>query len=252
LTGVVAIAAGYHRSVALTSDGEVVAWGEDTYGDSTVPPGLNNVVAISASGASGRHTLVLKDDGTVSGFGVNNVHQLDIPLDLAGVVAVSAGSSHSLALKSNGTVVAWGYNYGGMISVPPDLTDVVAISAGNGFSLALKSDGTIVGWGMNNYGVLDIPESLNLLLLHGEGGTIFPDRPIGASPGSVLQFTLTPEDGFTPVVDGTCGGTLTGDVFTTNPITADCTVEASFVSGDDGCHFFVLPGVNGKAAVICL
>lgn len=60
-------------------------------------------------------------------------------------------------------------------------------------------------------------------------GTIGPDMPQTVDYGDTLSFTLTPEDGYVPgAVGGSCGGTLDGDVFTTAPILADCTVEASF------------------------
>ena len=57
------------HSLALKSDGTVVAWG--------------------------------------CGSGLNR-GQCSVPGSLAGVTAIAAGTYHSLALKSDGTVVAWG------------------------------------------------------------------------------------------------------------------------------------------------
>jgi len=58
LGNVVAIAAGYAHSLALTAEGRVVAWGYNGYRDrgiaTDVPSGLSNVVAIAAGGM---HTL---------------------------------------------------------------------------------------------------------------------------------------------------------------------------------------------------
>jgi alpha-tubulin suppressor-like RCC1 family protein len=45
LKNVVAIAAGYYHSLALKSDGTVVAWGYNYEGETNVPAGLTNVVA---------------------------------------------------------------------------------------------------------------------------------------------------------------------------------------------------------------
>src|SRR4030042_1164476 len=70
---------------------------------------------------------------------------------LSNFTAIAAGEWHSLALKSDGSIVGWGSNYYGQAS-PPDGNDFVAIAAGWQHSLALKSDGSIVGWGLNNYG----------------------------------------------------------------------------------------------------
>ena len=43
-----AIAAGNGSSLAVKSDGTVMAWGWNSYGKSTVPRGLNGVIAIAA------------------------------------------------------------------------------------------------------------------------------------------------------------------------------------------------------------
>ena len=109
LNGVVAIAAGGFHSLALKSDGTVVAWGDNDVGQSTVPGGLNGVVAIAAGRRS--HSLALKSDGTVVAWGqIDDGHAPvteTVPGGLNGVVAIAAGCHHSLALKSDGTVVAW-------------------------------------------------------------------------------------------------------------------------------------------------
>jgi hypothetical protein len=52
--------------VALKSDGTVVAWGDNTFGQTTVPGGLFGVTAIAAGSY---HTLALKSDGTVVAWG---------------------------------------------------------------------------------------------------------------------------------------------------------------------------------------
>jgi hypothetical protein len=75
-------------------------------------------------------------------------------------VAIAAGGQHSLALKSDGTVAGWGYDYYGQVTPPAGLSGVAAIAAGVGHSLALKSDGTVVGWGDNMSGQATPPEWL--------------------------------------------------------------------------------------------
>jgi alpha-tubulin suppressor-like RCC1 family protein len=157
LTGVAAIAAGGYHSLALKNDSTVVAWGQNTYGQTTVPTGLTGVVAIAAGLY---HSLALKSDGTVAAWGNDGNNQCDVPSGLTGVVAIAAGYYHSLALKSDGTVVGWGYNNCGQCTAPSGLTNVVAIAAGDYHSLALKSDGTVVGWGYDSYHQCDVPSSL--------------------------------------------------------------------------------------------
>ena len=159
LSGVIAVSAGGYHSLALKSNGTVVAWGLNGYGQSTVPAGLSGVIAVSAGGY---HSLALKGDGTVVAWGDNYYDQSTVPAGLSGVTAISAGYGHSLALKSDGTVVAWGWNDYGQTDIPAGLSGVIAVSAGWYHSLALKSDGTVVAWSNNNYyGETDVPAGLS-------------------------------------------------------------------------------------------
>ncbi|MBN1788593.1 MAG: hypothetical protein JW806_09410, partial [Sedimentisphaerales bacterium] len=48
---------------------------------------------------------------------------------LKNVTAISAGYGHSLALKSDGSIVGWGYDLYGLAPLP-DGNDFVAIAAG--------------------------------------------------------------------------------------------------------------------------
>ena len=54
-------------------------------------------------------------------------------------MAISAGGSHSLALKKDGSIVGWGENYYGQTS-PPEGNDFVAIAAGHRQSLAIRRE----------------------------------------------------------------------------------------------------------------
>jgi alpha-tubulin suppressor-like RCC1 family protein len=112
------IAAGGEHNLALKSDGTVVAWGDDTFKPSTIPAGLNGVVAIAAGFS---HSLALKSDGTIVAWGDSSFSQTMIPGGLNDAVAIAAGNNYSLALKSNGTVAGWGSNQYGERAVPPRL-----------------------------------------------------------------------------------------------------------------------------------
>lgn len=98
LTNVMRIAAGHQHSVALKSDGTVVAWGNGTYGQTNVPSGLSNVVAIALGGnESANQVLAVKADGKMVAWGGRNA-QTNIPPSLTNVVVAAVGSAHSLAL----------------------------------------------------------------------------------------------------------------------------------------------------------
>ncbi len=62
----------------------------------------------------------------------------------------------------------------------------------------------------------------------GSNGTISPSTAQTVTYNATTAFTVTPATGYTASVGGTCGGTLNGTTYTTNAITANCTVVASF------------------------
>jgi alpha-tubulin suppressor-like RCC1 family protein len=140
-TNVLAVAAGDEYSLALKSDGTVIAWGKTT----PVPTGLSNVVAIAAGRGQ---NLALKNDGTIVAWGVPTTSAtITIPTGLSNIMAIACGDDHNLVLKTDGTIFAWGANYSGQTNIPANLSNVVAIVAGNTGNLAIKKDGTTWGSG---------------------------------------------------------------------------------------------------------
>ncbi|MEE2894756.1 MAG: hypothetical protein VX726_03355 [Planctomycetota bacterium] len=93
--------------------------------------------------------------------------QCDPPADLSAVIALAAGTRHSMALRSDGSVVGWGCGPGRDVPIdlrgddggPSD--PAVAIAAGDGFSLALLASGDIRCWGQNPRElVCEVPEEV--------------------------------------------------------------------------------------------
>jgi len=85
----------------LKSDGTVVAWGNNNFGQSSVPPGLTGVVEIAAGGDADygiAHSLALKSDGTITAWGSNQSGQITVPTEVRGVSRIAAGSRCSIAL----------------------------------------------------------------------------------------------------------------------------------------------------------
>ncbi|OGV70498.1 MAG: hypothetical protein A2283_09670 [Lentisphaerae bacterium RIFOXYA12_FULL_48_11] len=162
LTNAIDVAAGSYHSLALRSDGKVVAWGNNNHGQTNVPDGLINITAI-AGGTY--HSLALCSNGTVVAWGDysngTGYPPMYVPSWLTNVIAIASGGSYALALRSDGTLVAWGYNYSGQTNVPIWLTNVTRIANGISHSLALRSDGTVAAWGSNDYGQTNVPAGLS-------------------------------------------------------------------------------------------
>jgi hypothetical protein len=150
LSNVVAVAGGLSHSLALNADGTVTAWGFNVFGQTNVPADLLNASAI---GGGVEYSMALRADGTVSVWG----NQLPAPSDLTNAVGIAAGAYHCLAVTSDGRVVAWG----GGSSAPAWLTNVVSVAAGSSNSLALLNDSTVVAWGDNTYGKTNVPPGLS-------------------------------------------------------------------------------------------
>jgi alpha-tubulin suppressor-like RCC1 family protein len=146
-------------------------------------PGLDRVVALATNAC---HSLVLRDDGTVWGWGCNSDWDLGTtaPTGTAALTPIQAegldqvrdiamGWGHGLAVRADGTVWAWGLNDHGQVGVPPGencshhprpcvqtpvlvpgLSDVKAVAATDYSSFALTADGTLFAWGANGDGEL--------------------------------------------------------------------------------------------------
>lgn len=150
--------------------GTVIGWGGNEVGQ--ISFGGQRAKAIAAGT---RHSLLLREDGTVAGYGAwgwlfDGDPPVTIPPQLDRVVAVAAGCYHSLALRDDGTVVAWGLNNGGGTNLPPDLTNVVQIatySCLRNSSLALTSDGRVVAWGADTP---PVPSGLSNIVAVSVGG----------------------------------------------------------------------------------
>ena len=79
-------------SLALKADGTVVGWGNNDEGQSTIPAGMSNVVAVAVGY---QYSMALMTNGNVAIWGAPlGVTATNIPPDLTNnVVAIAAGGT---------------------------------------------------------------------------------------------------------------------------------------------------------------
>ncbi|WP_158587899.1 RCC1 domain-containing protein [Actinomadura logoneensis] len=180
------VAAGSYHSLALTSDGRVLAWGDDTLGElgdgrrarGGTPVFVHLPDGVTASGLAagpGGQSFAVTSAGRLLAWGRNDIGQLGdgttedrttpvyaaLPTEDT-VTRVAAGHDHALALTSDGRVLVWGANKSGQlgpgrgsIQKEPVQTDlptgatVAQIAVGSAHSLALTTDGRVLAWGAN-------------------------------------------------------------------------------------------------------
>jgi alpha-tubulin suppressor-like RCC1 family protein len=127
------------------------------------------------------NTFAIKSDGTLWGWGSNDVGQIvtgtgrnniNVPTQIGSDgdwATVSTGWYHVMAIKTNGTLWSWGSNdYGqlgngtsgyqsGNKSIPKQVgtdRDWIAVAAGDQHTAALKRDHSLWTWGWNKAGQL--------------------------------------------------------------------------------------------------
>jgi len=157
LNNVVQIDVGYATTAALRSDGTVVVWGRNEFGECDVPSRLGNVVQVAAANGA---TAALRSDGTVVAWGYNGHDRITTASSIENAVSIAADGGHFIVLKNDGSVIAWGQNDVGQTSVPPELLHVIKIAAGYDEGVALNANGVVSVWGYGFHGQKNIPYSI--------------------------------------------------------------------------------------------
>jgi hypothetical protein len=158
------------HSVALRSDGTIVAWGSNSYGQTTVPPLAAGTVYTDVSAGSD-HTAALCSDGNLVTWGNNTYGQCNVTPAPAGLfyVGVEAGAGLTTARLSDGSVLSWGAVSGGPTSqllpigtsctdidvggavtsayvIPCDLCVPYVSEYRHAVAVALLNNGTLFSW----------------------------------------------------------------------------------------------------------
>lgn len=189
LSGIKAVAAGGHHTLALKNDDTLWAWGSNDAGQLGVGGVGASPVAVKVKGLTGS--------------------------PFSNISSIAANGKHSL-VRANGNVWAWGLNSRGQIGLDPAMTGasaaplnlssiypdlqpgIAAIAAGGGFSYAVRAnDKTVWAWGNNANGQL------------GNGTTVSSFSPVqvkidaGSFLTGVVQVTAGIEHGLARLDNGT-------------------------------------------------
>jgi alpha-tubulin suppressor-like RCC1 family protein len=209
----VSISCGGYYTMVLMSDGSIYGCGYNGSGQlgngsttttSTLTAMTNTTGKTPVSVSCGEyHTMVLMDDGSIYGCGLNyygvlgngsttDTSTLTAMTNTTGKtpLSISCGAFHTIVLMDDGSIYGCGYNDSGQLgngtttntSTLTSMTNTtgktpVSISCGYDHTLVLMSDGYVYGCGQNGSGQL------------GDGST--------TSSSSLIQMTVG--DGITPI-----------------------------------------------------
>lgn len=139
---------------------QVIAWGDDSGGQSAVPSGLQTAVAVAGGDY---HSVALQADGSLVAWGYPQDGRVSVPSTERRWFAIAAGASHTLGILEDGSLAGFGNNDLGQLNFPATnklSKAFVAVAAGEGYSAALTSFGTVLAWGDNRLGQTQIPAEL--------------------------------------------------------------------------------------------
>ena len=141
------IAASNH-TVAIKTDGTVVATGSNDHGQCNVS-GWKDIVEVAVGWG---HTVGLRANGTVvatefTGDQTDNRGQCEIS-DWTNIVSIAANASNTFGVKADGTVIVAGRS----IPAVSGWTDITAVVASEYHVMGLKADGSVVAYGGNASG----------------------------------------------------------------------------------------------------
>jgi alpha-tubulin suppressor-like RCC1 family protein len=177
--------AGTSFTIAISDSGSIWGWGNRTNGvlggNTLLPQYQESPVQIgtlttwvSASVSDG-HILSVRTNGTMWGWGINNVGQLGLgdvisrssPVQIGTLTNwkdISAGRSYTMAIKTDGTMWGWGLNNNNQLGNASGISHSspvqigtrtwTVVSAGVIHTAAIRSDGTLWAWGNGASGQL--------------------------------------------------------------------------------------------------
>ena len=134
------ISAGDWHACGLRNNNEVVCWGHNASGETTVPAGTYRAVSAGAS-----FTCAIRSNASLACWGANNFGRAIPPS--GSFTAVSAGGTHGCGIRTDRTLSCWGGERS-ELTAAPTTHHFTAISAGRNLSCAVDVEiqGFTVCW----------------------------------------------------------------------------------------------------------
>ncbi|XP_078065271.1 putative E3 ubiquitin-protein ligase HERC3 [Mustelus asterias] len=176
---IIQVACGNNHSLALSKDGEIFAWGQNTYGQ----------LGLGTQEAS------------------QSVPQSVISLTGMPVAQITAGGEHSFALSLSGAVFGWGRNNHGQLGLKDtedryepnhvkllECKKTIHISCGEEHTAVLTKDGFVYTFGAGSYGQLGHNSTMDEIKPH-LVGYLFGNKVSQIACGSYHTLAFVPSSG---------------------------------------------------------
>ncbi len=260
------LACGKNHAVLLKSDNTVVCWGNNTYGQCTVPVGLSGVIGIDAGDD---HTIAIKNDGTIVCWGRNHLGQATVPAGLQ-AKSIAAGGNFSIAVRNGfatdvsgtvgsvvddeieDTVACWGDNTQGQCTPPvcegasynPSVHKYRmrfwGVKCGWDHAIGIRKDDVPSRWFQHaELNRLTNRYAIKLPFKHSGGTTIFP----------CLRY-LAIEDSDPPVPNVYFARSSTGETYVLNETAAGSGVYASASVTVSGTKYRIVWNVSAATVTV--
>jgi alpha-tubulin suppressor-like RCC1 family protein len=148
-----------HACIVRSSDNTAACWGDNAYGESTVPAALASA-AFKQVAAGGHYTCGVRDTGALACWGHNQVGQTNAPTT-GSWTKVAVGPSDlgqtetSCAVDAGGAIACWG-GWAGIVNAVP-AGSFKQVGVGYFHACALANDGSISCWGQAGLGRTEPP-----------------------------------------------------------------------------------------------
>jgi len=207
------ISAGTSHAVAVSSTGELWAWGNNANGrtglgvdtgSTSAPTRVGTATNWASASAGDTHTVAVTTTGELWAWGSNSTGRTSFEPTWENTLtptrvgtatnwaSVSAGDAHTAAVTTNGELWVWGDNWNGRTGLGVDAgntliptrvgtaTNWAAVSAGGSHTVAITTTGELWSWGNNSLGRTGLGQTT--------GNTLEPVR-VGSATNWATVFT---------------------------------------------------------------